>query len=225
MNNNKIKKISSGCQKIDDILGGGFERGVVTQIYGEAGTGKTNMCMQLAIECIKNGNRVIFIDTEGFSPERFSQIAGSNAKEFAQKIIMYEPMSFEQQYSIIKELNKIMEENIGLIIFDSATLFYRFELDDEKSIALRRELANQIGHLHLLARKYNIAVVITSQVYTDIDTQEFYAVGGSMIDHLSKVIIQFEKIGTGKRRATIRKHRSRPEGISCEFMITQQGIR
>jgi len=46
-----------------------------------------------------------------------------------------------------------------------------------------------------------------------------------MIEHLSKAIIKLERIGTGRRRFVIRKHRSRPEGLSCEFLITQAGVR
>jgi RecA/RadA recombinase len=71
-------KYSAGCKSIDELLGGGFESGTVTQLYGEAGSGKTNICLQAAVECARKGKKVIFIDSEGFSPERFLQIA--NAK-------------------------------------------------------------------------------------------------------------------------------------------------
>ena len=77
----------TGCKPLDDLLGGGFEKGIVTQIFGAAGTGKTNICIQLAVECVKQGQKTIFIDTEGLSPTRFKQIAGENAKEIARSII------------------------------------------------------------------------------------------------------------------------------------------
>ncbi|RLG21146.1 hypothetical protein DRN72_04160, partial [Methanosarcinales archaeon] len=35
-------RIRTGCEPLDSLLGGGFERGVISQIYGEAGSGKTN---------------------------------------------------------------------------------------------------------------------------------------------------------------------------------------
>jgi DNA repair protein RadB len=34
----KITRLTSGCEVIDDLLGGGFETGVVTQLFGAAGT-------------------------------------------------------------------------------------------------------------------------------------------------------------------------------------------
>ena len=216
-----------GCKCIDELLGGGFERGIVTQIYGASGTGKTNICIQLAVSTVRSGKKVVFIDTEGFSAERLRQIAGEDAKKVAGDIIIYEPASLDQQYSAVLELEKIMNENIGLIILDSAALFYRLGLsmDDsnEENMALRRELLNQIGLLHGLARKYVIVVVITNQVYKDVSTGELCPIGGNALEHLSKTIILLEKTGPSKRKATLRKHRSKIEGANCDFMLTEKG--
>lgn len=220
-----IKRYPLGCRSIDKLLGGGFEAGTVTQIYGEAGSGKTNICLQVAIECVKKGERVIYIDTEGLSIERFNQIGGDDAKKLSGAVMIYEPMSFDQQYAVIREIDKIVEENIGTIILDSVTLFYRYELDNERGILLKRELAQQVAHLLGLARKNDVAVLITNQVYTNVENNELCPVGGNMLEHLSKVIIQLEKIDWGKRRAILRKHRSMPEGISCEFILTSDGVR
>jgi len=223
----KSERIPSGCKPLDEMLGGGVETGIVTQLYGGSGSGKTNICIQLAVECVKSGKKVIFIDTEGFSADRFKQIAGEDAKKIAGDIIIYEPASFEQQYSAITDIEKLMNEKIGLIILDSAALFYRLGLtqDDsnEENIAIRRELVNQIGILHGIARKYGVSVVITNQVYKDIATGELCPVGGNALEHLSKTIILFDKTGNSKRKATLRKHRSKSEGIYCDFRLTEKG--
>lgn len=230
-------KYGTGCKSIDELLGGGFEAGTVTQLYGEAGSGKTNICLQMAVACARNGNSVIIIDSEGLSPERFLQIAAAHASEdeaverIAGRIILYQPQNFEQQTSCIKEIEKVIREKesksaVSLVILDSATLFYRLELDDERSMYLRRVLANQIMQLLELARKYDLAVIITNQVYTDVENGRLRPSGGSALEHLSKVIVQLEKVeGTGgKRRATLMKHRSMPEDISCAFFITGTGV-
>jgi DNA repair protein RadB len=231
-------KYSSGCNSIDELLGGGFESGTVTQLYGEAGSGKTNICLQVAIGCAQKGKSVIYIDSEGFSPERFLQIARAGARSdaedvegIARRIIIYEPHSFEQQTSCINEIETVIKEKrdkngVALLILDSATLFYRLELDDERSVYLRRVLANQIMNLLEIARMHDLAVIITNQVYMDIDNGKLRASGGYAIEHLSKVIVQLEKAeeGRGKRRATLKKHRSMPEDTSCEFFITSKGV-
>lgn len=177
---------------------------------------------------MRQGKKVIFMDTEGFSADRFKQIAGEDAKKIASNIIIYEPASLEQQYSAIVDLEKIINEKIGLIILDSAALFYRLGLihDDsnEENIALRRELVNQIGILHGIARKHDVAVVITNQVYKDVSTGELLPIGGNALEHLSKTIILLERTGVSKRRATLRKHRSKSEGLYCDFMLTERGV-
>src|SRR4030067_299232 len=221
------ERMPCGCKCIDDLLGGGFERGIVTQIYGASGTGKTNICIQLAVSTVQSGKKVVFIDTEGFSAERFRQIAGEDAKKVAGEIIIYEPASLDQQYSAVLELEKIMNDKIGLIILDSAALFYRLGLSSDDSndenMALRRELVNQIGILHGLARKYNISVVITNQVFKDVSSGELCPIGGNALEHLSKTIILLERTGSSKRKASLRKHRSKCEGTNCEFLLTDKG--
>jgi DNA repair protein RadB len=177
------------------------------------------------VECVKKGKKAIYIDTEAISPDRFRQIAGENAKEIAQQIIIFEPHNFEEQYAAVKEIEKLISDKIGLILIDSATAFYRFELDQEESgIRTRRELANQIGLIHAIARKHRIVAVMTNQIYSDM-AGGVRPIGGSGIEHISKTIIQLEKTGDGKRRAKLWKHRSLPEGGTCEFTITNEGVR
>lgn len=217
--------LPSGCTPIDELIGSGFERGIITQVYGEAGSGKTNLAIQLSIACVRNQEKVVFIDTEGFSPERFRQIAGEDAAEIAKSIIIYEPADFTSQHSAVCSCEKIMSEDIGLIVFDSPVTFYRQQPDEEENQRLRRQLANQLSTLHSLAHRYKVGVLITNQVYTDIDSNLLLPLGGNPLSHLSKTIIQLEKAGPQRRRAILRKHRFRPEGISCEFIITQTGLR
>jgi DNA repair protein RadB len=81
-------------------------------------------------------------------------------------------------------------------------------------------------HLLELARRYDLAVIITNQVYMDVENGNLRPSGGYALEHLSKVIVQLEKAaeGRGKRRATLKKHRSMPEDMSCTFFITSNGI-
>ncbi|MCU0638221.1 MAG: type IV secretion system DNA-binding domain-containing protein, partial [Methanothrix sp.] len=106
--------LPSGCNALDLLLCGGFESGIITQLYGESGSGKSNIVMQIAVAAVSRGRRVIFIDTEGFSGERFRQIAGPGAEDIAKKIMIFEPMSLEQQAVAIRESSKIAGRDLGL---------------------------------------------------------------------------------------------------------------
>ena len=48
----KIKKVSTGCKEYDDILGGGFESGLITEVYGRYGTGKTQLCHLIVVKAL-----------------------------------------------------------------------------------------------------------------------------------------------------------------------------
>jgi DNA repair protein RadB len=219
-----IKRLPTGSKVLDELLGGGFEAGTISQLFGEPASGKTNICLQLAINTLRAGKRVVFIDTEGFSIDRFRQIAGEEAEKLASRFILFSPTSFEEQYGAIKDTEKLVKQNVGLIILDSATAFYRLELESKDSMLLKRELANQVTALLGMARKYDIAVVITNQIYMDVDKEELRAVGGNMLEHISKAIVQLSRTGIGTRSAVLKKHRSLAEGQTAEFKITATGV-
>ena len=219
-----IHKLPTGAKPLDDLLGGGFEAGTISQVYGEPASGKTNICLQLAVQTLRAGKRVVFIDTEGFSVERFAQIAGDDARELARELVVFSPFSFEQQFVAIKDAEKLIDQNVGLIILDSATAFYRVEREGKDGIGPMRELASQMTALLGLARKHDVAVVITNQIYTDIEREELRAAGGRWLEHISKAIIELKRAGPGKRVAILKKHRSKAEGECVEFTITGHGI-
>ncbi len=77
-----LARLSTGCAGLDELLGGGVEPGVLTLVYGEPGSGKTSLALQLSREVLNNGGKsVLFIDTEGLSMERLKQVCGDEALE------------------------------------------------------------------------------------------------------------------------------------------------
>ncbi len=211
---------------MDSILNGGIERGSITQVYGEGGSGKTNLCLSTAIEAAKRGEFVVYVDTEGVSMERFSQMGGN--EEIAKKILFYKVYRFSQQGEVIERISRLVEqrEDITLVIVDSMTEFYRAEMgvEDEINTRKRRGLAWQLSVLNTLARKKNIAVLITNQVYLDTKTRELKPIGGHTMQHNAKTIIFLRKIGGGYREAVLMKHRSLPEGRVARFIIEENGL-
>ncbi|MBO8179134.1 MAG: DNA repair and recombination protein RadB [Archaeoglobus sp.] len=214
--------IPSGSKCIDSLLGGGVETGTVTQIYGHGGTGKTTLCLMLAKNAAEQF-KVAYIDTEGLSGERVRQIFGD--EKLFSNVFVYEVFSFRQQGVAIKEAEKLCRsEKVKLVIVDCFTSLYRSELEDEKKqIKIKRELTSQLTFLLGLARKYDVAVVITNQMYTDVASGTDRPLGGPSLEHLSKVIIALER-SDELRKATLIKHRWMKEGKSCFYRITERGI-
>jgi len=221
----KIDRRSSGNSALDQLLGGGLEVRTITQFYGEPASGKSTLCMIAAITSLRAGQTVVFIDSEGFSIERFRQIAGSDTEKIADRLFLFEPIDFEQQGIMISEAEKILKvHKPGLLVMDSATALYRNDLERGRdSIQM---LTRQMIHLLGYSKRYDIPVIVTNQVYMDTVKNTFLGLGGTALEHISKVIIRLEKTErTGFRRARLVKHRSQPEGASFEFEIIEDGIR
>ena len=214
-----------GSAALDDLLGGGLEGGAITLLFGEAGTGKTNICLQVARNVALAGKKVVFIDTEGVSLDRMKQISGDDYDKVMKNLLFFEPHSFEDQEKLVEKASKLAEGavDVGVIILDSATIHYRLtRKDDEKGV--RKSLSPQLARLLVVARHRNIPVLLTSQVYTDIEKGTFEPLGGHVLLHNAKAIVRLDKVGTSSRRAVIIKHRHLEEGRRAGFKLTMSGV-
>lgn len=213
------------CPPLDDMLDGGVESGCLTLLYGEAGTGKTNLCLTLARNLALQGKKTIFVDSEGVSLQRLKQMSGEEQESVLKEVLVSEVHSLDDQDRMITQAIKLVEGNsdVGLIVVDSMTMFYRLASKDEER-AERRVLAGESAKLLTLARRRNVPVVVTSQVYTDIETGTFEALGGNVLHHNAKTIIRLERLAPGKRRAVLMKHRHLAEGRTAVFYLTNNGI-
>ncbi len=214
-------RIPLSCPKFDRLLGGGIESGCVTLLYGEAGAGKTNVCLQAAREVAENGSRVAYIDNEGLSPERLMQVFSENG-DAMRNLLIFQIHSLEEQTDRIEKIGKLAENKaISLVVIDSLTMFYRLRHDEPKA---RNEFVKQTEMLLEIARKYDMTILVTSQVYSNLTSGRVEFLGGHALNHNAKTILRLEKLDNGRRKAVIVKHRSLPEGRSVYYRITETGI-
>ncbi len=136
--NKRKDRISTGSKSFDDLLGGGMETRAVTELYGEFGTGKTQLCHTLCImvEQPASGGglaaKAIYVDTENtFRPERIVSIAEARAldsRKALENVIVAKAYNSAHQELIIEEAGSVIEDNNArLIIVDSAVAHYRAE--------------------------------------------------------------------------------------------------
>jgi DNA repair protein RadB len=216
--------LPTGCPPLDDLLGGGVERGTVTQVYGPPAAGKTNVALCAAVRAAVDGFAV-YVDTEGLSPERFEQVAAAvgDVDDVASRVVVSNAHDFEEQEEAVRDVAEFADR-ADLVVLDSATGFYRLErTDGDEGEALRR-VARQVTHLLSLARRHDLAVVLTNQVFTDPDADRVRPLGGNTLDHWTGVVVRLDRFRGGKRRATLEKHGSRPAGETATFEITGDGL-
>lgn len=214
------KMISLG-RDFDVLLGGGLLPKNITHIYGVPASGKTNFALMATAAALGKG-KVIYVDCEGgFSTERLAQICGKDLKKVLSNVLLVEPADFDEQKLAIKRLSEIVSTSeVSLIIVDSISVLYR--LREEKDM---RELGRLIAQLLRISRKYDIPVLMTNQVYTDIDSGKTVPVGGDLTRYWSKIILEFiREDEPDVKTAVLRKHKFLPEGIKLRFRINNSGI-
>jgi DNA repair protein RadB len=237
-------KISAGSYDLNKWLFGGYEKDIITVIYGAPGTGKTNFSLLATVSQAKKGNKVVYIDTEGgFSIERIKQLCetsqNGNQEVDYQKVLsnifLLKPTNFNEQKKSFEELLKYLKQEISLIVVDGMTMLYRLDFADarkedansieEKDIRemqkVNDELVRQMRTLAEIARKQEIPIILTNQVYKW--NEESKMVGGDIMKYWAKCLIELIN-DKGKRIAFLRKHRSMPEK-EFEFEIKNSGIR
>ncbi len=213
---------------LDELLGGGIEKGAITQFYGPPGCGKTNIVLKILYESTKNGSKAIFMDTEGgLSLERVQQIARSDFDFIANNIFLLEPKTFDEQQVDIQNIEDLLKKDnsIDILIIDSIVALYRVEDGDPSEI--NKKLGRIMAKLLTLSREFDIAVVITNQIYSPFDSDDLIVepIGGTVLKYWSKIIIEIERnIGSLTRTATLQRHKNKIPGQTVTFEITERGI-
>ena len=189
----------------------------LTALYGVPSSGKTSLCLEIAIKHAKEGKKVIFIDTEkGFSIERFKQLAGKEYKNYLDKVLIFTPNSFKDQHKKIQSLPKLVEKgNISLIIVDTIGYYYRRFMKNRPELG-NRMLMNQLNHLQQLAR--TLPVLVSNQVYMHVKENKIKMVGGEILVNRSHRIIELEK--EPQRKIILKK----PEEKASLFLIDSNGF-
>jgi len=219
-------RISSGSKIIDDLLSGGFEKGIISTLYGPAGSGKSNIAMLASITTAKAGKKAIYVDTEGgFSVERVKQI--DEDQKILNNILLISPTTFDEQQKCFRKIRELIKkEDVAAIVVDSIVMLYRLEMGSNGEAAtINKELARQLSTLSEIARNNNIAVIVTNQVYADFNNKNnVHMVGGDLLKYWSKAIIRLDLYKDDIRVASIDKHRSISENKKVFFKIEDKGL-
>jgi DNA repair protein RadA len=235
-----LLKCTTGSSKLDSFLKGGIETQAMTEIAGEFGSGKSQLCYTLCVTANLPLNKgglegnVIFIDTENtFRPERIHQIAENRGitepEELLRKIYVCKIFNSGHLELIVQNLGKsIQEYKARLLIVDSIISLHRAEFTGRGTLADRQQRLNIMLHkLIRLAEVYNIAVVVTNQVQSQPDN--FFAgsdplrvTGGNIMGHGSTYRILFRK--AGRDRIAIMLDSPWHAYDQTKFTISEKGV-
>ncbi len=233
---------TTGSSELNKILGGGFQTGKLTEVYGPFKSGKTNLAHTIAVTIQlpeESGGlncAAAYIDTENtFSKAKIRRIAkrfGLDEDQVLSKIYHARIYSSDHQSQMIMKAETLCKtRNVRLIVLDSLMALLRNEYIGIGSLAKRQGVLNNMIHgLSRIAETYNCAVLLTNQVATKI--MGMYsgndAIGGNIVAHGCHFRVMFKTKGFSSnnslmRRAVIVDAPDLPPE-ECEFYITSAGI-
>lgn len=209
-----IGKISTGSKNFDNLLGGGIETKSITEICGEYGTGKTQLCHTACVmvqqDYSKGGlkGNALYIDTENtFRPERIESISKSKRLDplkVLDNIIIAKAYSSSHHELILSESSKVIDlYNIKLLVIDSIISLYRSEFIGLSALSERQQRLNKLVHnIMRIAETFEIAVLLTNQVQASPDSifneNSFKATGGNIMAHSTTYRIFLRKSGRNR---------------------------
>ena len=236
----QIIKITTGSKNCDDMLGGGFESGGISETFGEFGASKSQIAHILAVtvQLLKEkkgiNGKAIFIDGEGtFRPERIMQIAegmGLDPEKVLKNIKVARAFNSDHQMLLAEKAEELIknEPDIKLLIVDSLTAHFRADFTGRGQLADRQQKLNKHMHtLMRLAHQYNLCVYVTNQVMARPDMffgDPTTAIGGNIVGHNSQTRIYLRKGKKGSRVAKLVDSPYLEDGEVC-FMVTKEGLK
>jgi len=237
----KVVKITTGSTALNELLGGGFETGAISEAFGQYGSGKTQIAHILAVrtqlpkEKGGCGGEVVYINTEGtFRPERIVHIskgAGLDPNKVLKNIKVARAYNSDHQMLLAERVDDLIKKqnvNVKLLIVDSLTAHFRAEFIGRGTLAERQQKLNR--HMHALiklADMHNITVYVTNQVMSKPD--QFFgdpteAIGGHIVAHNSTFRIYLRKGKKGSRVAKLIDSPNLPDG-EAGFFVTETGLK
>uniref|UniRef100_A0AC35TJ77 DNA repair protein RAD51 homolog n=1 Tax=Rhabditophanes sp. KR3021 TaxID=114890 RepID=A0AC35TJ77_9BILA len=235
-------KIRTGSRQLDRILGGGIETGSMTEVFGESGSGKSQLCHTLAVNCQLPADegggegRCLWLDTEGtFRTERIVEISdklGLNFDCVLDNISVARIFNTQHQMDMMVQASALLAASkYSLVIVDSVINLFRNEFSGRGELADRQMALNRfLRHLMRLSCEYGVAVVMTNQVCATVDGSAVFGApdkvgsGGHVLAHACQTRISFDKTKKkGKKMAKLFQSPLLPEA-ECFFAIADGGL-
>eukprot|EP00752_Nemacystus_decipiens_P003395 g3141.t1 len=176
-------KLSFGCPHLDGAFEGGVRVQGITEIAGEAGAGKTQLCLQLLLQAQLSpdegglgGKSYVLTCGEGDFPSRrlrqmatsFQRRHGVRAEKLMEGVCVQNAKNLDDQMMIIMEHLPIImrSNNVKLVVIDSIAALFRSDLGRGRSdIGERSRLLGQLSQqMKRLSDRLGAAFVVVNQV-------------------------------------------------------------
>ncbi|XP_018349611.1 PREDICTED: DNA repair protein XRCC3-like isoform X3 [Trachymyrmex septentrionalis] len=231
----KDRFLTTGCSRLDAKLGGGIPCRGITQLYGAAGTGKTQLALQLCLTV------QLPITTGGLGAETTfpskrlqqlltkSEIAKTHSVNGDVILVGHIATSEELVLCLQRRVPVLMNtRKIGLLIIDSIAAPYRVEdWNDELQCRTKRSIGRQ---LHKLCKNDDLCVICINQVSAVIDghrlisegANEQPALGLAWSSMITTSIYFYRRLSSRYACVMLASHLPR---ITFQFEVEESGVK
>jgi len=245
---NAVERISTGSKNLDDMFrgalpegNGGVETGAITEVYGEYGSGKTQMALKLAImaqlpkESGGLDTDVVFMDCEEVYRyvlgriDRMAESVGLSPADAHARITVVTPNNSDMQIAALNGVEELVRKGVRLVVVDGSMTHFRadYGIKAREGYPPRaRAITRFVNRLKRIAATHNAAVLITNQVTSNPDTfgDATRPYGGNILAHTSTYRVYFNKVSeqSSKSRVSMRDS-PRHDKKDFEVWLTDTG--
>lgn len=194
----KVDSISTGCVSLDTSIGvGGIPKGMLTELFGPEGSGKTTIALNTAKQVTQSGGKVLYIDVENLlNTEILRSVLGENIE--VENIQILTPDSAEMAFTMAEmgiesgEFNLIVIDSIGAMASKAEK---EKEFDKDTMGQLPKLVGRFIKRNVYDIRTSNIAVLLINQVRDNVGSyiKSYKTPGGHQLQHQVAVRISLTK--------------------------------
>jgi circadian clock protein KaiC len=202
------EQITSGLAPLDEMLGGGLDRGTSTVIMGPAGAGKSALSTQYAVAAARRGEKAalfIFEETISTLMHRSSSL-GFPLEEFVENglitITPIDPAQLQPGEFAHLVRNAVEEDDVRLLVIDSLNGFLNAVPEERFLLLHLHELLNYLG-------QHGVATVLVFAQHGLIGTMQS-TVDVSYLADCVILLRYFENRGKIHKAISIMKKRSGP---------------
>ena len=218
------ESVSSGCPPLDELLGGGLDRGTTTLIMGPAGTGKSTLAMHYACSMAERGERSLLFT---FDETRNTMLARADALRLSLNKHIRNGLVEVQQIDPAEispgefagRIREGVEQGARMVMIDTLNGYLN-------AMPGERFLANQLHELSAYLNQQGVLTIFTLAQHGLVVSLE------SPVDlsYLADSVVSFRYFESGgamkKAIAAVKKRSGNHEQTIREFALeTGKGIR
>jgi len=226
-------RLSTGIISLDRALGGGLPPGTVSEVYGEFGSGKTQLCHQLSVnvqlprEMGGLEGKAVYIDTEGtFRAERIIQMAkakGLDPDKALENILVARILDTDKLEHDLRYLLKWGREmGVKLLVIDTLTPYFREKYAHGGRIGRYLGAVWIVYTMKRIALQVEMPVVFTSKVVVKLNGKQVVSSSGRWIQSRINTVIGLFK-GDGFVEAVV-EYSSYSRVGRAKFIIGEEGL-